>query len=338
MRRLFAALIVLCLIAAAPLALATEGPWDVIFDALDALNPDKLVQDVDFGEAGDLMSATVSQEGMLAPGRTGIQWYGLVFNTATGERLAWDALFTDGDAAAARMESIAEASMYDNAYAEHNQIAPIPRDSFTVSESAVTVYYPWDQFSSFSGHSGGFSFLAYELDGLLQEGLPPYAGNPVDAPSTLAATFDTGALPGFLADWTIGRPMQEAADALRLVDVPDYKGDFAVWEFETPEMRGISLLSAKDDDRTATATIAGILARRIDFSGLQTGVSTLNACTAALGEPASRGTSPDDAYALEPAGEYIEYENGQLALRLNFVDGVLHSLRLYDTAAIAVGP
>lgn len=336
MRRFFAAVIAVCL--AAPAAMATGGAWDVIFAALDALNPDKLSQEVRFEETGDLMSATVSQTGMLAPGRTGTQWHGLAFLSASGERLAWDDLFIDGDAAAARMEAIAGAATYDNAYAEHKQVAPIPRDRFAVNGSAVTVYYPWEQFSFLSGHSGGFSFLAYELDGLLQEGLPPYAGDTTQAGAALDAALADGALPGFLAEWNLGRPMREAADALRLVDVPDYRGDYAVWEFEAPQMRGVSLLSDRENDRTATAAIAGIFARRIDFSGLQTGVSTLDACLAALGEPMARGENPDDPYMLEPAGTFIEYQGGQTAFRLSFADGVLYSIRLYDMAAAVDGP
>ncbi len=330
MRRFFC-LLLAGLLLAAPCALAQGAPWDAILSAVQALNPDGLSQDAQFKEAGGWMSAIVSQEGMIAPRLEGTQWHGLVYDTETGEPVAWDDLFADGDAAAARMEEIAEESTYDNAYAEYNQITPLPRESFAVYDGVLTVYYPAEQLSHFSGRSGAFSFYAYELDGLLNEGVPLAAGDVAGAKTAMAAALTDGALPAPLDEWKLGGSMSDAADKLGVVDVPDLTHDFAVYRFEAPEMRGVSLLAKPDEENVNTASIAGIMAERIDFSGLQTGVSTREECVAALGEPAETvAVDASDAYSRLPVGEALMWSgDGKTVLELHFAEGVLYSVTLW---------
>lgn len=321
MRRILILMLTIFLMGV-PGALAEQAdmPWDIILEAVAALNPDGLTQNAEFVQAGTWMSVTVSQEGFIAPRMQGVQYYGLVFALPEGERIAWEDVFIDGDAAAARMEEIASASLHFNTYSEYNEVSPVPRESFTVQDGVLTVYYPATQLSCFSGRSGGLSFYAYELDGLLAPDVPLHAGDPAQAGSALNQALESAALPGPLSAWAIGRPMQEAADALGLVDVPDFDEHYAQWMFEAPQMRGVTLLSAREMDQVETAVISGIRTTRIDFSGLQTGISTREACLAAL---------PDGAEAGEDAnGDTLSWQEGNIRLVLHFVDDVLHQVSL----------
>lgn len=298
-------------------AQAQELPWDVIFAQTDALNPDGLEQVLAFEEAGPWLSVTATQYGMIAPRMMGTQKYGLVFALEDGSRVTWDQVFADGDAAAAWLEARAEEASMDNAYSEYNAVSPVPRDNFTVGEHVFTVYYPAAQLSYFSGLSGGFSFYAYELEGLLAEDAPIVQGDIAEAQAAVRQALDTGALPGALAQWKLGTQMQEAADALGLVDVPDLDAVHALWRFEAPLMQGVTFLSEREDAQVETATITGIEAARYDLSGLQTGRTTLAACEAALA-----GLSPETEEQL------LRFRGETYTLTLRFDGDILSSIAL----------
>ena len=326
MRRVF-----LCLLAGfllfVPGGLAQGGGLDAAFSAIEGLRLAGCGQDVAFFESGAWMSAVVVQSGPIAPMMEGTQVDGLIFEMETGERVGWDDLFIDGDAAAERMEDIAEASIYRNAYGEYDGIRPMPRDSFALLGQQLTVYYPAERLATFSGRSGAFSFYAYELDGLPADGVPLAAGNVDDAAAALLDAYLGGFLPGFLMDWPVGRPMTEARDALGLEDVPNWSLDYALYRFEAPQMRGVTLLSSSDD--VNTAVIEGVMAERIDFSGLCTGVTPRAACVAALGEPELvEEISGADAYSRLPDGETLVYQGFGREVRLHFVSDILHSITI----------
>lgn len=328
MRRFFCCLLV-SLLLAAPAVMAEDMPWDIILDAVDALRVEGLEQEAVFDQADTWMSVTVIQSGMIAPRLSGTQYIGLVFDLLTGETVTWDRFFSDGDEAAARMEAIAQDAVYDNAYAEYNQITPMPRDSFTVTCDILTVYYPATQLSHFSGRSGGFCFYAYELEGLLREDIPLKAGDVTQAVQALDKALTDGALPGPLAGWSLGGAMSEASEELGLVDVPDLTYDYAVYHFDAPYMRGISLLSLPEEDNADTAMIAGIYARRIDFSGLCTGIATIEECKAALGEPDSTSiVNEADMYCRLPEGITLGWIGEGRILEMHFVEDILHSVTL----------
>lgn len=302
-----------------PAARAQDLPWDTIFAQTDAVNPDGLEQALAFEEAGPWLSVTATQHGMIAPRIMGTQKYGLVFAMEDGSRVTWDQVFSDGDAAAAWIEAQAEAeaASLGNAYSEYNDISPVPRDNFTVGEHVFTVYYPAAQLSYFSGLSGGFSFYAYELDGLLAEGVPIAQGEISEAETAVRQAVDTGALPGALADWAMGMQMQEADEALGLVDVPDFDAANALWRFEAPLMQGVTFLSDREDMQVETAVITGIVTTHYDLSGLQTGRTTFAACEAAL-----QGLSPE----TEP--QSMRFIGGTYALTLRFEEDILYSIAL----------
>lgn len=330
MRR-FALLLLACL-CIAPMGWAEEAapvvdPMAAMFEAVDALAASGLSQDVAFSQVGDLMSAVVTQRGQVAPMMEGIATYGIVLDMNTGERLTWDDLFIDGDAAAEHMEQIAEDSLYRNAYSEYNEVRPMPRDNFAIVDGQLMVFYGAQQLSHFSGRAGGFAFYPYELEGLLAEGIPLAPGDLAQAKEAVDGVLAAGALPDAYAAFALETDMAAAAELLGLVDVPDIADEYAVYHFEVPQMRGVTLLSDSDDE--GTAKIKGIMATRMDLAGLQTGKTTLDECYHALGEPqGSAGTDGATDYSRLPNGESLHYEQGDTMLEFHFVDRVLHSITL----------
>ncbi|MCL1963529.1 MAG: hypothetical protein FWF69_00505 [Firmicutes bacterium] len=326
MRRSFALLLFFALLAMTLPALSEEGmrmAVDAIFDALWDPSAPGVIEATEFSVDGDWVFAVQRRREA-----DGLRWHAIGYDMASERFVTWDDLFADGDAAAERIAQIADSAMYHNAYAEHNRITPVPRDNFALANGVLTVYYPAEQLAHFSGRAGAFGFYAYELADLLREGAPLAVGDAKEAPAAMTAALAGGSLPGY-EKWAIGGAMADAAEALGLVDVPDLTYDFAVYRFEDPCMRGVALLSDPGGDSAGNATISGIYAERIDFSGLCAGVSARAECVLALGAPDAKCAIEEaDGYSLRPVGETLRWERDGRALELHFVEDVLHSVLL----------
>ena len=146
MRRFLAGMLAVVLLCA-PLA-ALADAMSAMFDALDALGG----TDAAFSVVGELLCATAKKDGEV---------YGFAFDNATGERVTWDRLFSDGDAAAAALEKIAAEWTYANAYGNFENLSPMPRENFALDERGLTVYYPAAQLTNLSGSQFGVQFNAY---------------------------------------------------------------------------------------------------------------------------------------------------------------------------------
>ena len=330
MRRFLVALFV-CLCLCMAVSFAEMLPLEPLFEAVEGFKAEGVTQSTEFLNAAPWMSALVRSEGQFDDVGEGVQYHGITFDVETGEQITFEDIFTDADAAVARIQEIAEAFAFDNAYAERNETTPIPQDNFIATQDFLTIYYPISQFSYFSGHSGGFSFYAYELEGLLREDIPLQKGAIDAAGDALTETFKRKSLPGFLTPWAIGSSMADADAALTVVDVPDLTYEHAVYRFEAPEMRGVSLLSRSEEDNVDTAVISGIMSTRIDFSGLCTGIATKEDCIAALGEPAASALVTEaDGYSRLPVGETLSFTAGDTdtVLEMHFVDSILYSVSL----------
>ena len=326
MRRFFLLFFVAVLLALPTMALAEAfmNASTAIFEAFEAMSLPGETERTDFGQVGNWVSVVLQKREA-----DGLRFYALVYDIEEEAFVTWDDLFLDGDAAADRIVEMAMEATYQNAYAENNQLTPVPRDNFRVQEGVLTVYYPADQHSYFSGRAGAVSFYAYELAGLLKENVPLNTGAIYGAVQTKQDVFAQGALPEPLGSWKIGGAMADAADVLGLVDVPDLTYEFSVYRFEAPEMRGIALLSGTTEDRVQTATIGGIYAERMDLGGLITGISTRVECIEALGEPdLEMEIATADAYSLRPVGETLCWEENGRVLELHFVEGILQSVLL----------
>ncbi|MDR0928765.1 MAG: hypothetical protein LBM74_03515 [Oscillospiraceae bacterium] len=327
MRRFFCILLTICLLGALPVAVGEELALasQALFAALMAKDPQALAQMPQIDQTGDWLSAVARIDGA-----DGAHSVAAVYDLAAGALVTWDDLFLDGEAAAAHLEALAGASQ-GNTYHEFNQIHPIPRDHFALRGGQLFIYYPREQLAHVSGNAGAYAFYAYEMPGLLQEGVPLATGDVTQAAAGLLEVLETGALPAPYAAWSLGNPMANAAAALTQVDVPNLTHDYAVYAFEAPEMRGVSLLAHPDATDADSALIAGVYAQRIDFFGLCTGIATRAQCEAALGQPdAVLQIEEVDAYSRLPVGETLLWQQGGRALELHFVEGVLHSITLRE--------
>lgn len=322
MRRFFCFLLAALCFASA--AIAAPSISMETMNALLDIMPMRPEQKGTFNVSGVWVAATMSY-----PESGGTQWDGMVFSTATKAQVVWDEVFADGDAAAAKIQEIAEASDDGNAYAEDRAYAPLPRDRFVVAKGQLTVFYPMEQVKLLSDHSGAISVFPFEVAGLYLEGIPFAAGDPADAQSAKEQALESGTLPGVVEDYPLGSPVRKADEALRLVDVPDLTLDAAVYRFEAPMMRGICLLSSAGDDNPETAAITGQFATRFDFSGLATGEATPEDCVAALGSPDEEAAvTGANAYSRLPDGQTLTWRGHGRALSLHFVGNVLHSVAL----------
>ncbi len=227
-----------------------------------------------------LFSVVISARGKLPQKRDGHAYTAATYDLATGERVTLDALFTDVDAAVARMEEIALESLSEelNGYLEDSDITPLPADSFTVDENGITFWYPSDQFLLASGYSGACQFWYAELDGLWQEGIVP-EGKTAEHVEELVAAGVVPQLPVKLGD-----NMQEAADAYRLLRTPDEFPGGRYFVMEHPDFRGVMVISDSIEQEYENSVVEGIQLRRGEFCGMVIGAAQRAEWLDALGE------------------------------------------------------
>ncbi len=104
--------------------------------------------------SGPYVSVILSAKGRMLMGRPSQIWYAFVFDTATGERVALDDLFTDPEAAHTVMEETAaaeEETLSD--YLENRELIPLPYEDLGFSPAGVVLCYPYEQLSTLSGYA-----------------------------------------------------------------------------------------------------------------------------------------------------------------------------------------
>jgi hypothetical protein len=223
-------------------------------------------------------------------------------------------------------------------YLENDTLTPIPRDNFFLTPDGITFYYPQDQFSLLSGYSGGCSFDYYELKDYLNVsegsvlntlGVDKFLSITPDTAARVAQDVTAGKLPGIGA--AIGDSLMERLDEYRLLVEPDYYPGGRFFETEAPELRGVWLLTDALTESYDQSQVLGIRADRINLYGIQTGITTIEAWRAALGQPQS-STAVDETTAEDyrlSAGTSDYYTFGENKLRLHANgDGILESVQL----------
>lgn len=300
-----------------------------------------LWMDASIYQKDQLLSIAVTRRGEQADGSLGESVTAMVFDLSTGERITMDALFQDAPAAYAKMESIIETEILGelNTYMENADLLPMPRDQFYVDALGVTVFYPSERYSLFSGSAGACQFYFYELEELLDReselGKSLFVQNqPADPAKDIRAAIASGAFPNWTSNVRLGEPVGAYLDAYTLLTDPDYTLESRVYLFEEPQLRGMSLetwLYAECEEEEAPLT--AIRAQRIDLYGIRPGITTLAECEQLLGEPDSRTTrDADDAVdmMLEP-GDSLWYISGGNTLEIHADEGgVVSCLILYD--------
>lgn len=241
-----------------------------------------------FTEGKGYISLLMEVEGKMLQGRPSHRYYPMVFNVETGDRVTFDELFTDPDGAKAYIEKyltdVIEPQL--STYLENNQLFPVPYENFGFSHTGHLIfYYPNDQLSFLSGKSGAVAFRYSELwdyldtsiNGvamqMLQSGRTSrqYVQNRSSNEFINALADDPKSLPGLenIAP-DLGTSMEAVyANYDISVDSGYYPGG-AYYETETPELLGTYLITDPDE-----SYITGILSRRADMFGIETGKTTL---------------------------------------------------------------
>jgi hypothetical protein len=286
---------------------------------------------------GNVLSVAVSAKGKMPMGREGHKYTALCYDLTTGEPVTLDRLLTDVDAAAAWMEEKAEITLRDelSGYLENTDLAPMPMDSFTVSEDGMTFYYPAEQFSLLSGFSGACHFYLGEIAEFINweafselTGIAKPEYTDAQAKAQIAALLAKGQLPHVPVK--IGDPIVATSETYRLLRVPDRFPGGKYYQMETPMFRQVLLLTDGEPENENTK-VTGIQSARGNLCGIQAGVTTRERWREILGEPDNSAAFTEELandYAI-PVGESDFYTFGSYQLRLHADEnGVLHSIRL----------
>lgn len=304
-----------------------EGGWGLQVNYKDTL-------------VNGILSVAVSAYGEMPGGRMGQTYSTVNYNLADGRPITVNDLFTDVEGAFSLMEQKMEEEVQPqlSGYLENDDLTPIPRDNFFLTPYGITFYYPQDQFSLLSGYSGGCSFDYYELKDYLNVSEGSVLGT-LGAGEFLSITPDTaarvaqdaaqGKLPGIGA--VIGDSLIEKLDEYRLLVEPDYYPGGRFFETETPEMRGVWLLTDALTESYDQNLVLGLRADRINLYGIQTGITTIEAWRAALGQPQSSAevdeTTAEDYRLSAGTSDFYTFGENKLRLHAN-AEGVLESVQL----------
>ncbi len=261
--------------------------------------------------------------GRLAPGLEGTQTYGRVYRTENAQLVTWDDLFADADGAAEHLQELVYELTEENDYAGYRETSPIPRDNFVLENGVMTVWYPADQLSHFSGDSAGYCFYPQDLEPYWNVNLPlSRQGDPL-------SVLVEKKLPAPLEEAVIGTAVAELADRWKLVDVPDTLNDAVCYRFEVPAMQGGLILAALGDTDQQTAQVAGVFSTNFDLFGIRTGSTRREEAVAVLGQPdLAEEKTEAGPYDRLPAGETLFWQGDGCRIELHFVDGTLYSIAL----------
>jgi len=290
--------------------------------------------------ANDILSVAVSAYGEMPGGRMGQTYTTVNYNLAAGQPITVADLFSDVEGAFTLMDQKLEDEVRPllSGYLENDVLTPVPRDNFYLTPDSITFYYPQDQFSMLSGYSGACTFSYYELKDylLLSEGsildalgAGDFLNITTDTAARVAEAVSAGKLPGIEAQ--LGDSLMERLDEYRLLVDPDYYPGGRFFEVEAPEFRGVWLLTDALTEDYDQNLVLGIRTDRINLYGLQTGITTIEAWRAALGQPESSAqvdeSTAEDYRMSAGTSDYYTFGENKLLLHAN-EEGLLESVQL----------
>lgn len=276
--------------------------------------------------SGQLLSVMVRTRGEQYDGSSGDSVMCLNYDLSTGEQMTLDDLFTDPAAAKERMQSLIEKQVLPelSAYLANNDVLPLPEDSFYLDEKGIVFYYPQERFSMISGRVGACAFYYYEIREWLDTESDRFGTlfatdyEQADAAELIEKAVSEGVIPQlpFALDVRVGTYLE----TYPLINDPDYTLTSLVYQFEDPVLRQSGVETwvydeAPEEERKITA----IRSSRIDFYGIQVGISTLDECSALLGEPRET-LSYDEEQAVDmllTSGESLLYTFGDNELEIH---------------------
>ena len=216
------------------------------------------------------VSILLSAEGKMLAGRPSQVYYPMTFDLETGERLTFDDLCDDPDAARAQIEEIVASDIAPalSTYLENTAVSPVPFDRFFLSgNNDVTFYYDNADLSFLSGRSGAVSVLYADVDGLgMCEGAP---ARDLVAQRDLMAEAREGRLASLPRDIAIGDSLKDVLAAYPAASDSGYYPGGAYYEPEEARLRGTYILTDE-----AETVVTGILCKRGETEAVVIGVTT----------------------------------------------------------------
>ncbi|NLE69441.1 MAG: hypothetical protein GX611_04545 [Clostridiales bacterium] len=249
----------------------------------------------------DLLSILFTAEGRMPNGRTGYQQLPLQFDLANGQEVTADQLFTNKEEARTHLEDLVDALFMDDLsnYLDLSALRPLPLERLLIDATGISFFYPEDSLTWLSGRPASFHFLFHEIQDLmnLEEGSFLHSLGVLNRMHTnehtgkaIEEAARSGKLPGLAV--TLGEKLETAIKRHSLLYDPEGFADGEKYQLEDDRFRGSVLISFDRD------TIAGVLSRRMNLSGLITGASTQADALLALGQPAVSLPLGEDAAAL----------------------------------------
>lgn len=297
-----------------------------------ANSPVKLTVTYTCYQGGDVFSCAILADGAVETSRATQVWSTVNMNTFTGEEITFADLFTDVDAAIAFIESYLDEQVAPelSAHLAAGSLTPLP-EQFTLSATGLTLYYDIDSFRTLSDRAGTVKLLWSELPAELMA--HDLAKSHQTFPSNLAYVYTDhlaeGAFPDIPA--ALGQSVQELVDRYALLTDPDiYEGGRMI-ALEDGAFRGVYILTDALTEEFDQSMVQGIRADRLNFLGLCTGVTTMDAWREALGEPETTLAVSEEraeSWRIVP-GTSDYYTFGDCRLRLHADEsGVLRSVFL----------
>ena len=288
-------------------------------------------------QTGDVLSVVMKAQGPVQSDRATQVWYTANIDLTTGEAVTFEDIFLDAEAARLALTDELEWGIAPllSAHLRNSQLTPLP-ESFGLSETGLTLYYPMEQLSTLSDRAGTVSFRWAEMlehlklgEGTILNRIGAEKMLTLDETSAEAirTAAESGQLPGIPVK--LGGSVQEAVDAYRLLMDPDLYENGRMMQLEDGAFRGVYLLTDSLTDSWERSVIQGIRADQVNLYGLMTDVTTQAEWRSVLGEPDAT-VEVDEVKAesnriLPGYSDYYNFDGVQLRLHAND-EGVLASL------------
>ena len=266
-----------------------------------------------------LASVCFTQQGKIRFGRYGQVPNAVLVNTAPGEAFAFELLLNDTAQMVLDAYVEEQVTPHLNTYLDAADLLPVPLENVSLSAQGITVHYPSDRFSFFSGNSGAIEIKYHEIaEAFTDEAADALLPKPVTGQEILLAAAE-GSLYG-LPELRVDEALHGLLQMHGTLTEPDYIADGEMYELEAPAYRSVQLLAARGAEEDDAALLTGVRSSRLNLGGLITGQSDRDVCLAILGAPQSSVQLDADAaenYRVTE-GWMDSYAAGDYTLRLYF--------------------
>lgn len=291
--------------------------------------------------AGEVFSGAADVSGAAETLRDTHLWTWSSLDLRDGHEIAFDELFSDGEAAREGLEAYLEEQVAPemSAYLLNSELTPLP-EGFRLEQTGLTLLYDVKRLTTLSGRAGavriGWNEIREWVD-WSEESIPVRIGAAdmvtltEDSLPRLRAAAESGQLPDIPVK--LGDSVREWTDREHLLTDPDEYAGGRMFALEGAAFRNVLILSDAVSAGWDGSRVQGIRAERGCIWGLCIGETEQAAWRQALGEPDSTvdfDAERAEAYRTVP-GSCDYYEFGGHTLQLHSgEDGLLASITLTE--------